>query len=938
MREERAIRSSAVAEVLMNVYDRVALSSHTQQRNTRCGEKLSSGRRGLHGCILYHSMHVRIVALFAGSFIASALLAPPVRVAGQAQSPSLPLSPAEALKTFSMPPGYRIELVASEPLIQEPVAFDWDTEGRLWTVEMPGFMADITGSNERDPIGRVVVLEDRDRDGRMDKRTVFADGLVLARSIKVLDRGVLVAEPPNVWLMRDTDGDLKMDTRELVTDRYGRREGDPQNNANGFDWGFDNVMHTAGQANIELRLKNGAFQVLPTLQRGEWGVTHDDAGRIYRNTNESALHVDLVPTAYFARNPGLLRTRGSYERLADADPGLNVIWPARPNPGTNRAYQVGIDRADGTLEKFTAVCAPLVYRGDRLPSELYGNVFVAEPAANLVSRLVLTDDGKKLGARRAYERGEFLASTDERFRPVFLSNAPDGTLYVADMYRGIIEHRLSLTVYLRDYILGKRLDQHTGFGRIYRVVHDTTKRDVSRVLSKRTPAELVAMLSHANGWRRDTAQRLLVERGEASVAPALVRLARSAEDARTRLQALWTLDGIDAIEPAMVRRALADRSKHVRAAAIRIAEKWLGNPDHPLQSAVVPLRDDPAWEVRQQLAASIGALASGGRETAAISLLERQAADPVVVDAVLSGVGGSEADLLQRLLQSAPGEIAAPAVTMLAATIVRRAQEAPVQHVFGWIADAARPGWQRAALLHGAEVALLGTPMPGASTARNAPRTGPPLPCPTCPGGRAGPGGAYAYSKPEDFIAAGHPPSASSRRMLRINGEPASLIRVAAGAEDLSSRVTAVLDRISWPGKAGDAPLVPLTPEQQRRFDAGRDIYANLCQACHSQDGRGQDRVAPSLIDSALLLASPDIPARALLNGKEGPIGLMPPLGSTLSDEQLASVLTYVRREWGQTASPVDPAAITAVRELTRDRTRPWTHDELMKMAAERER
>ena len=174
---------------------------------------------------------------------------------------SPPLSPEEALKTFHMPPGYRLELVASEPLIQDPVAIDWDTGGRLWAVEMPGFMANVTGSTEHDPIGRVVVLEDTDGDGRMDKRTVFADGLVLARSLKVLDRGVLVAEPPNVWLMRDTDGDLRMDSKELVTGRYGRREADPQNNANGFHWALDNRMYTAGQADIQLRLKNGAFEV-----------------------------------------------------------------------------------------------------------------------------------------------------------------------------------------------------------------------------------------------------------------------------------------------------------------------------------------------------------------------------------------------------------------------------------------------------------------------------------------------------------------------------------------------------------------------------------------------------------------------------------------------------------------------------------------------------
>jgi glucose/arabinose dehydrogenase len=381
-----------------------------------------------------------------------------------AESPAL--SPADALKTFYMPPGYQVELVASEPLIQEPVAIDWDLEGRLWAVEMPGFMGDLTGSNEHDPIGRVVVLQDKDGDGRMDTRTVFADGLVLARSLKVLDRGVLVGEPPNAWLMHDTDGDLRMDTKELVTGQYGRRDADPQNNANGFYWALDNRIYTAGQSDIELRLKNGAFEVHRTLSRGEWGVTQDDAGRIYRNTNESALHVDLVPTFYFARNPNLLRTRGSYERLADDTNALNTVWPVRPNPGTNRAYQTGIDRADGTLAAFTAVCAPLVYRGDRLPADLYGNVFVAEPAGNLVSRIVLSDDGTTLRARKAYERGEFLASTDERFRPVYLSNAPDGTMYVVDMYHGILEHRISVTMYLRDQIQARKLTAPTGFGRI----------------------------------------------------------------------------------------------------------------------------------------------------------------------------------------------------------------------------------------------------------------------------------------------------------------------------------------------------------------------------------------------------------------------------------------------------------------------------------------
>ena len=568
----------------------------------------------------------------------------------QKVSPDSPvLSPAEELKTFYMPPGYHVELVASEPLVEAPVALDWDLQGRLWVVEMPGFMANLTGSNEHDPMGRVVVLEDTNHDGVMDKRTVFADHMVLARSLKVLDRGVLVAEPPNVWFMRDTNGDLQADEKQLVTGEFGNFNGDPQNNANGFYWAMDNRMYTAGVTEIQFRLKDGVFEIQKTLERGEWGVAQDDAGRIYRNTNESAVHVDYVPTYYYARNPNLLRTRGSYERLVDDD--ANVVWPVRPNPGTNRAYQLGIDRPDGTLNRYTAVCAPLVYRGDRLPADLYGNVFVAEAAANLVGRLVIEDTGKGLRARRAYEKGEFLASTDERFRPSFITGAPDGTMYIADMYRGIIEHRISITEYLRDQILSRKLDQGTGYGRIYRVMHQTTRRAPSDPFSTATPQQLVQALSSPNGWRRDTAQRLLVERGARNMAPSLAQLASSAQDWRTRLHALWTLDGLDAIDVATVRKALNDSSRDVRVSVIRIAERWLGEANHPIQGAVLARLDDPDWQVRQQLAASLGALPQEPREAALVSLLDRYAEDPVVMDAALSSLRGREAAVLERLIK-----------------------------------------------------------------------------------------------------------------------------------------------------------------------------------------------------------------------------------------------------------------------------------------------
>jgi mono/diheme cytochrome c family protein/glucose/arabinose dehydrogenase len=848
------------------------------------------------------------------------------------ESPALP--PAEALKTFSLPPGYRLELVASEPLVQDPVVMDWDAEGRIWVVEMPGFVQTlVTPEPNLDPIGRVVVLEDTNHDGVMDKRTVFADGLILARALKVLEHGVLVGEPPNLWLMRDTNGDLHADTRELVTNRYGRREGRVEENANDLHWGLDNWIHTA-DSDMYLRLTDGKFEVRDTLVRGEWGVTHDDAGRIFRNTNEEALHVDLVPTPYYARNPNLARTRGSYEELGDES--IDVVWPIRPNPGTNRAYQKGIDRPDGTLAKFTSACAPLIYRGDRLPAELHGNAFIAEPAANVVSRIVLTTDGATMRARKAYERGEFIASTDERFRPVYLSNAPDGTLYVVDMYRGVIQQRADVTQYLRDHIVKHELERPTGLGRIYRVMHETTTRDTSPA-GFQTSAGLVAALSHPNGWRRDTAQQLLVERRDTTVVPDLIRLIGSAPDWRTRLHALWALDGMDAVQPATVTGALDDPSSDVRVAAVRISERWLGEPGHPIQALVLKKISDEDWAVRRQLAASLGALPPGTREEAVASLLGKGGGDPVLLDAALSGIRGLEPVVMERLAGARAADTSGrdAALSMLAATIVRGGQDAAVQQVLSAISEDARPAAVRGAIMSGTEVALLGAAAPGDPGARRgAPPPASGLPCPTCPGGRAGPGGAYAFPRTR---AIG--PAADAERPdvrgLRLNRAPASFVALSTGGGELSTRAAAVLSRIAWPGKPGSpAAVPPLSAEEQQRFNAGQEVYRNVCQACHQPDGRGQAKIAASLVNSTLALARAEIPVRILLNGKEGAIGLMPPVGQVFSDEQIADVLTYIRREWGQGGSPVDPATVANVRASTAGRQRPWTDSELQALIA----
>jgi mono/diheme cytochrome c family protein len=871
--------------------------------------------------------------------------------------PSPVLSPQEEMKTFYMPPGYRVELVASEPMIQDPVLIDWDPEGRMWAIEMAGYMLDIQATREHDPLGRIVVLEDTNGDGAMDKRTVFFDGLVLPRALKVLDHGVLVGEPPNLWLMKDTNGDLHADTKELVTDTYGRLDANVEHNANSLMWAMDNWMYTS-EVDMYLRLRDGKFEVRKTLSRGQWGASQDDFGRVYRNTNSSALHVDLVPTPYYLRNPALTRTRGSYEFLGGPSDDLNATWPVRATPGVNRGYQAGVLRADGSLSSYTAVAAPTVYRGDRLPADLSGNVFLVEPAGNLVSRVIISDDGKTLRGKKAYDHQEFLASTDERFRPVYLSSAPDGTLYIVDMYRGIIQHKGFITEYLRDQIVSRDLEQPPARGRIYRVVHETTKRDSRPSLTSLPAARLVEVLSHPNGWWRDAAQRLLVERNDKSVVEPLKALAASAREPRTRVHALWTLDGMGSLDAGTVTRALGDSSRDVRVSAVRVSEPWLRDADQAVTKAVLALAADRDWAVREQLAASVGELPAGSRETAVAALLEQHADDPVVMDAALSGVSGSEMAVLEALLKgTAETPQRSAAITMLAATIVSAAQDATVLALFDATAAAGRPEWQRSALLRGAEVSLLGAAAPGTPAGRGggrgAPQAAAAQPCPTCPGGRGGPGGAPAFPRePAEGAAArgargqaaaraggaagaraGGRGRGGGRPALKLTREPALASMTPESAGALAPRVAAVVARVEWPGKPGAAEAVaPLSAAEQARYDAGRDVYRNLCIACHQANGRGQDKVAPPLVGSELALADPAVPIRILLNGKEGTIGLMPPLGSVLTDDQIAAVLTYVRREWGQTGSAVEPATVTGIRPQTAGRTRPWTNEELMRI------
>jgi mono/diheme cytochrome c family protein/glucose/arabinose dehydrogenase len=806
------------------------------------------------------------------------------------------LTAEEELKTIVLPPGYHAELVAKEPLVVDPIAIDFDADGRMWVLEMPGFMSEPNGANSREPVNDVAVLEDTNNDGVFDKRTVFADKLVLPRSIKVLDKGVLVGEPPNLWLMKDTDGDLKADTKDLVSDSYGRPAASIEHNANSLFWAMDNVIYTS-EGDFHLRMKNGKIETIPTLPRGQWGASMDDAGRVFRNVNDAPLFADFVAARYYARNPNLVRTRGLYEPLISRE--ASTIWPVRATRGVNRGYRDQFFRPDDSSVTIQGVGTPVVYRGDQLPKELYGDAFITDSPTNLVHRYKIVDDGAgRLTAVDAYKKGEIMASWDERFRPVNLLGSPDGTLYVVDMYRGIVQEQIYWTDFLKDYIGAHDLQQPVHLGRIWRIVHDTTKRRPKPSLSKATSQQLVTTLSHPNGWWRDTAQQLLVQRGDKATAPQLKQLAAQAADWRVKLHALWTLDGLDAIEPDSVQKGLADKSPDVRAAAIRLSERWLTDANSPLASAVLKLADDPSWTVRRQLAATVGELPKAARLEPAAMLLTKYGGDPILVDVTISGLRGSEGDVLGRVLQPNVASGEADAVAMLAAAVAKSGDVNAVQQIVARAVDASSPAWQRAAVLQG-----LDTGLPAAGGGGR--------------GGRGGAGGGRAAAAPAKIVA--------------LPSEPTALVKLAEAADDTGAMAKRVVLKLDWPGKP--VPVVevtPLTPPQQKRYDAGSELYKGLCVGCHQPDGRGKEKLAPSLVDSPYVKGpDPTAPIRILLSGKEGPIGLMPPLGGGLNDEQIASVLTYIRREWGHTASPVAPEDVLEIRGLTKTRTKPWTDAEL---------
>jgi glucose/arabinose dehydrogenase/mono/diheme cytochrome c family protein len=561
-------------------------------------------------------------------------------------SPFLPV--AEALKSFKLAPGFEIEAVVAEPLVEKPICLDFDPAGRMWVCEMLGYMADIDAKGEEIPSGRIVILEDTDRDGSVDKRTVFLENCLLPRAISVYEDGVLFIDQEKLcWVKRKGDSP---DGPPQVIDTKFAKAGNVEHKANGLLSNLDNYLYLA-KSGLRLRRTGDTWQQEFTATRGQWGIARDDYGHLYHSNNSTLLFGDLIAPNLLQGNPG---ARMKYTDFVEL--GSNQVWPIRVTPGVNRAYmavangykQDTLDPATHKLINATAAAGMAIYRGTNFPADWYGMAFTAEPSANLIKAIRVTATAGTLKGEHPLGENEFLASTDERFRPVSLYNAPDGSLYVLDIYHGIIQHKTYMTTYLRQQILSRGLAApSTSGGRIYRIRSSSGKLESSPELATLTTAELVNGLLSRNVWQREAAQRLLVSRKDPASIPLLTELSASGA-ALAKIHAFWTLEGIGALKAEHLVSALQSRDSNLQSSALwastRLSPAELELLKSPLL-AVVPA----APEVIPYLARAIGPLHSAEAYQRLVSLIQTQPPVSFTRQAVVSGLDQHELEFLAAL-------------------------------------------------------------------------------------------------------------------------------------------------------------------------------------------------------------------------------------------------------------------------------------------------
>lgn len=574
-----------------------------------------------------------------------------------------PTSPEDALQEFSVDDRFTVELFAAEPLVVDPVELVFDEEGRAYAVEMRDYPYEGTPD---EPRSRIRLLEDVDRDGRVDESTVFAESLPNATSVLPWKEGILAVAPPEILYLRDTDGDNKADHREVLF--TGFFHGDSQSQITNLRFNFDNWIYAAnsgrpGKVTYTRRPERPAVDVEGgdfrfRLDRGEFGRISgstqfghdfDDWGRRYVTHNTLHIRQIVIPGDYLDRVPHFSPSQG---RTNISDHGLRMYQQSDPEywrkvrtERRNREYAArNLDRTEHGSGYFSAATGGTIYSGGIFPDSYAGNWYVGEVMGNLVHRDVLRSNGSRSVASRAANEqdDEFLTSTDNWFRPVNMTEGPDGALYVVDMYRQHIE--------MREFVpddLEEGMDFHAGddMGRIYRIVpKDRSGSYAWPDLGNASTKELVELLAHENRWWRLTAQRLILERQDRSITGRLEEMARSHARPQARLHAIYALEGLSALSGELVGRKLEDPHPGVREHAVRLAERY-----ESLADEVAPMVDDPSARVAFQVALSLGEFTGAQVEAALAELARRRGDDRWIQTAILSSEMGTSVEMLEGL-------------------------------------------------------------------------------------------------------------------------------------------------------------------------------------------------------------------------------------------------------------------------------------------------
>ncbi len=597
------------------------------------------------------------------------LLLPFILLAGNsiAQRYPGPLSPEESMKKLNVAKGYKVSLFASEPHVFDPVSLEFDEQGNAYVIEMPDYPYEVEPGKGH---GRIRILKDTDGDGKIDQSIIFAENVTEATSMLPWKGGLIVTAAPNILYLKDTNGDGKSDIREILFSGFFQNNSEAQ--VTSLKLGIDNWIYAnnRGQsgkvvyskspdatpvevrgADFRFRLDRDVFEL--ETGPGQFGQTIDDWGHRFFTENSIHLQQAVIPWRYTHRHAFMPSSKFNVTITDHEEIMFQEIppayWRSERSARRNRMFkEANLNRIEWAEDHFTGASGGTIYNGDALPQEFYGNIFTTDVSGSLIHRDILSpsETSPVLVAKRAEseKNREFIYSTDTWFRPVTFSVGPDGYLYILDYYRQHIETPVSIPDDLKaemDFMAGSDM------GRIYRLMPENgTYQGVKVDLKNATGLQLVDYLSHKNGWYRSNAQRLLLERQDKTVIPAVISLFSNSPDARTRLHALYVLEGLNALTEKIVKKSLLDAEPGVRENGIILAERY-----PKTVKLLIPMVNDPSKRVALQAALSLGQFKGKKVIEALAEVIRKYGQNDWFRSAVISSEAGSSVEILNSLLQ-----------------------------------------------------------------------------------------------------------------------------------------------------------------------------------------------------------------------------------------------------------------------------------------------